>query len=151
MRTFILLGEEAIKHFNDKVWFALEKTILENQNGDIISWYNENDKVSTLLDMLSGWSDFIVLSNDDLIEIDENTKVGIQWKTPQEIVQEQIQIQEQIQSAGFNIVECGNCQETLLHRCGDTFIDCFCGKRMVLSDCPDLFYSGMENNSEFND
>ena len=72
-------------------------------------------------------------------------------KTSFEIVERQIELQEKIQSAGFNIVECGHCGTVLLHEAGDESIDCFCGHNMALSDCPDLYYSGMENNAEFND
>lgn len=72
-------------------------------------------------------------------------------KTKQEIVLQQIHLQEKIQSAGFNIVECGHCGTVLLHECGDDNIDCFYGNEMALSDCPDLYYSGMENNKEFED
>ena len=32
----------------------------------------------------------------------------------------------------------------------DEEINCFCGETMALSDCPDLYYDGMENNAEFN-
>ena len=67
-----------------------------------------------------------------------------------QIIEHQIYLQEKIQSAGFNIVECGNCGTVLLHELGDEKIDCFCGNKMDLSDCPDLFHSGMENNEEFN-
>ena len=70
-------------------------------------------------------------------------------KTKIEIVEHQIHLQEKIQSAGCNIVECGNCGTVLLHECGDEYVDCFCSKTIALSDCPDLFYSGMENNAEF--
>ena len=72
-------------------------------------------------------------------------------KTTQQKVLEQIELQEKIQSAGFNIVECGNCGTVLLHKCGDETIDCFCEHNMALSDCPDLYYDGMENNQEFNE
>lgn len=72
-------------------------------------------------------------------------------KTKQQIVLKQIELQEEIQSAGFNIVECGNCGSVLLHRVGKEKVNCFCGKKMALSDCPDLYYDGMENNSEFQD
>jgi hypothetical protein len=70
-------------------------------------------------------------------------------KNKREIVLRQIELQEKIQSAGFNIVECGNCGCVLLHECGDEQIDCFCGETMALSDCAELFYSGMETNAEF--
>ncbi len=69
--------------------------------------------------------------------------------TLRNIVIGQIKLQEEIQRAGFNIVECGNCGTPLLHRVGEEKIDCFCGT-MSLSDCPDLYYNGIENNSEFN-
>ena len=69
-------------------------------------------------------------------------------KTKKEIVERQIELQEQMQRAGLNVVECGNCGTVLLHETGDEDIDCFCGTRN-LSDCPDLYYSGIENNEEF--
>lgn len=72
-------------------------------------------------------------------------------KTKRQIVEHQIYLQEKIQSLGFNIVECGHCGTVLLHECGDEEIDCFCGHTMALSDCPDLYYSGMETNQEFNE
>ena len=71
-------------------------------------------------------------------------------KTKRQVAKHQIELQEKIQSAGFNIVECGNCGCVLLHESGDEKIDCLCGEVMDLSDCPDLWYSGMENNAEFN-
>ena len=71
-------------------------------------------------------------------------------KTNREIVEHQIYLQEKIQSAGFNVGTCGNCGTVLLHELGDEKTDCFCGNKMDLSDCPDLFHSGMENNEEFN-
>lgn len=71
-------------------------------------------------------------------------------KTNKEIVENQIKLQEEIQSAGFNVVECGNCGIVLLHRVGESFIECFCQREMDLSDCPDLYYRNQENNAEFN-
>ncbi len=65
------------------------------------------------------------------------------------IVLEQIELQEELQSKGFNVVECGNCGSILLHRTNQEKINCFCGTKDV-SDCPDLYYSGIENNEEFN-
>jgi hypothetical protein len=72
-------------------------------------------------------------------------------KTKKQIVERQIELQEKIQKAGFNIVECGICGTVLLHEIGEEEIDCFCDETMALSDCPDLYYSGIENNAEFND
>ena len=69
-------------------------------------------------------------------------------KTKIQIVEEQIELQNKIQSIGFNIVECGSCGTVLLHKCGDEKINCFCGEQ-DLSDCPDYWYTGMETNVEF--
>lgn len=70
--------------------------------------------------------------------------------TKRQIVEEQIRLQEKIQSAGFNIVTCGNCGSVLLHETGQDKINCFCGEQS-LSDCPDYWYEGMQNNNEFED
>lgn len=59
----------------------------------------------------------------------------------------QIAIQESIQSAGFNIVTCGNCGSVILHEIEDEEIDCpYCDSVLETSDCPDYFYTGMENS-----
>ena len=79
MKTFILVGEQAIIDFDNRDWETLEKLILGNQNGDIIAWDKETDRVDTLLDMLSGWNDFIELSEQDLKDIEANTKIEIEW------------------------------------------------------------------------
>jgi hypothetical protein len=70
-------------------------------------------------------------------------------KTKREIVIKQIELQEAIQSAGINVVYCGNCGTVLFHERNNEEIDCFCGHTMALSDCPDLYYPGIENNAEF--
>jgi hypothetical protein len=69
--------------------------------------------------------------------------------TKREVVLNQIHLQEKLQQAGFNIVECGNCGTVLIHKTGDETTHCFCGEEMDLCDCSDLYYSGMENNKEF--
>jgi len=71
-------------------------------------------------------------------------------KTNKQIVEHQIYLQEKIQSAGFNIVTCGNCDSIILHEVGDETIECFCGEEMALSDCPDYWYEGCQESSEFN-
>lgn len=66
----------------------------------------------------------------------------------QDVILNQIELQEKIQSVGFNVVECGHCGTVLIHELGEYKIHCFCGEKS-LSDCPDLYYSGLENNKEF--
>ena len=74
-------------------------------------------------------------------------------KTKKQIALEQIQIQSDMQSAGFNIVTCGSCGSILLHLIRgineSNLIDCFCGQTMSLSDCPDYWYEGLELSKEF--
>ena len=79
MKTFILVGEQAVSRFNNQDWEQFEEIILEDFDGDIIAWDKEADSTSTLLNMLSGWNDFIELSEQDLKDIEANTKIEIEW------------------------------------------------------------------------
>ena len=72
-------------------------------------------------------------------------------KTKREIAENQIRIQEKMQSAGFNVVTCGNCGSILLHETEDETIECFCGQEMDLSGCPDYWYEGCQDSAEFNE
>lgn len=60
-------------------------------------------------------------------------------------IREQIRLQEEIQSkANINIVDCGHCGSTFLHKRHLEEIECpFCERVMDQSDCPDLFFNGM--------
>ena len=71
--------------------------------------------------------------------------------TKREIAENQIRIQEKMQTAGFNIVTCGNCGTILLQEISDETIECFCGHDMDLSDCPDYWYEGCQDSVEFNE
>ena len=79
MKTFILLGEKVILDFENQDWKALENSVLEDFNGDLIAWDKETDNVSELLEQLRGWNDFIELSEQDLKDIEANTKIEIEW------------------------------------------------------------------------
>ena len=79
MKTYILLGEKAILDFENQDWKVLENSVLEDFNGDLIAWNKETDEVSELLEQLSGWNDFIELSEQDLKDIESNTKIEILW------------------------------------------------------------------------
>lgn len=79
MKTFILVGEIVVSLFQHADWSLLEKAILEQNRGDIISWNRETDDVSELLEQLRGWNDFIELSQQDLRDIEANTKIEIEW------------------------------------------------------------------------
>jgi hypothetical protein len=70
-------------------------------------------------------------------------------KSKREIVLNQIELQSKMQSKGLNLVTCGNCDSVLIHEVNQATIDCFCGNNVHLLDCPDLYYSGLENCKEF--
>jgi hypothetical protein len=72
-------------------------------------------------------------------------------KTKRELAIEQIELQEKMQRAGINLVTCGNCGAILLHSTEQEEIECFCGRKMDLSDCPDYWYEGCQDNAEFED
>lgn len=78
MNTYILVGEVAVNHFNNEDWKELEESILECNSGDVIAWDNATDHVSTLLNMLNNWDNFIELSKEDLDKIEQNTKIEIE-------------------------------------------------------------------------
>ena len=68
--------------------------------------------------------------------------------TFKELAIQQIKLFERVQAeAKINIVNCGNCGDTILHEIGETEITCVgCSQTMDVSDCPDLWYDGMEIN-----
>ena len=79
MKTFILVGEQAITNFQEENWSDFQADVLMDYRGDIISWNKETDEVSELLEQLRGWNDFIELSEQDLKDIEANTKIEILW------------------------------------------------------------------------
>ena len=78
MKTFILVGEKAITNFQEENWSDFQADVLMDYRGDIISWNKETDEVSELLEQLRGWNDFIELSEQDLKDIEANTKIEIE-------------------------------------------------------------------------
>ena len=79
MKTYILVGESAVNHFYNENWSELQASILMDNTGDLIAWNKETDDVSELLEQLRGWNDFIELSEQDLKDIESNTKIEIKW------------------------------------------------------------------------
>lgn len=79
MKTFILAGEQAITNFQEESWSDFQADVLMDYTGDIIAWNKETDGISELLEQLRGWNDFIELSEQDLKDIEANTKIEIIW------------------------------------------------------------------------
>jgi len=77
MLTYILVGEQAVNNFHNREWEDLNEIILDAFNGDIIAWNKEEDSIGELLEMLEGWDTFIELTKEDLLEIENNTKIEI--------------------------------------------------------------------------
>ena len=74
-------------------------------------------------------------------------------KTKRELAEKQIELQDRVIAlANINIVTCGHCGCVLLHERNDELIECACCKHELdQSDCPDLWYEGCQNNSEFDE
>ena len=79
MKIFILVGEQAITNFQEESWSDFQADVLMDYTGDIIAWNKETDDVSELLEQLRGWNDFIELSEQDLKDIEANTKIEVLW------------------------------------------------------------------------
>lgn len=87
----------------------------------------------------------------------KSIKISLEHRSTRDLIINQIKLQEEIQRrAKINIVECGSCGSTFLHKIKNLSIknhEITCPYCKFTSDpcgSPDLFYSGMENNSEFN-
>ncbi len=74
-------------------------------------------------------------------------------KTKRQLAEKQIELQNRVIAlANINIVTCGHCGSVLLHERNDELITCACCKHELdQSDCPDLWYEGCQNNSEFDE
>lgn len=69
------------------------------------------------------------------------------------LVIRQLELMDEIRVlSGINIVTCGNCGSVILHKTNlEETVSCHdCGRDMDLSDCPDLFYTGMEESKIYN-
>jgi hypothetical protein len=73
--------------------------------------------------------------------------------TKRQLAEKQIELQNRVLAlASINIVTCGNCGSVLLHDRMDDEIECACCKSVMdICDCPDLWYEGCQNNSEFDE
>ena len=73
--------------------------------------------------------------------------------TKRQLAEKQIELQERVIAlANINIVTCGHCGSVLLHELNDKPIECACCKHELdQCDCPDLWYEGCQNNSEFDE
>jgi hypothetical protein len=69
------------------------------------------------------------------------------------LAEQQLKLMDEVRAkADINLVTCGQCGTLLLHKNNDTSIICFgCKNEMDLSDCPDYWYEGCIENSEFDD
>lgn len=75
-------------------------------------------------------------------------------KTKRELVIEQLSLMDEIVGqANVNIVTCGHCGTVNLHKvkpisANPQLITCYeCKHELDVCDCPDLFYTGMENSA----
>ena len=73
--------------------------------------------------------------------------------TKRQLAEKQIELQNRVIAlANINIVTCGNCGSVLLHELNDKPIECAsCKHELDQCDCPDLWYEGCQDNSEFDE
>lgn len=68
-----------------------------------------------------------------------------------ELVRAQIELFNQIQIKGFNIVTCNVCDAILIHKVGEESVKCFsCLANLNLNYCTDYWVTGEENSEQFN-
>lgn len=74
-------------------------------------------------------------------------------KSRRDLVIQQVELMDEIKAkANINLVTCGHCGSVILYSMLDSSIVCYdCKREMDLCDCPDLFYSGMENSSLYDE
>lgn len=75
-------------------------------------------------------------------------------KSKRELVINQIELMNHIRTyANVNIVTCGHCGSVILHETDlEGTLTCYdCKSEMDLSDCPDLFYTGMEDSAMYDE
>lgn len=66
--------------------------------------------------------------------------------------QAQEDYQLEMQALGFNLVDCGSCGSTFLHRTRHEELECpFCDFRSEPCDFPDHFHVGFSESAEFDD
>jgi hypothetical protein len=80
-------------------------------------------------------------------------KTNTETMTKRELAEKQIELQGRVIAlANVNIVTCGHCGCVLLHELNDELIECAsCKHELAQCDCPDLWYEGCQNNSEFDE
>ena len=67
-----------------------------------------------------------------------------------ELLAKQTDLQHEMQKAGLNLVDCGNCGSTLIHETHEGDITCpYCEYTSEPADFPDHFYEGFEQSAEF--
>ncbi len=73
--------------------------------------------------------------------------------TKRQLAEKQIELQNRVIAlANINIVTCGHCGSVLLHELNDKPIECAsCKHELDQCDCPDLWYEGCQDNSEFDE
>lgn len=100
-------------------------------------------------------NNFIVKNENDSEEFSFDTEEEVIFHLDslsnsykEEKVKRQIELQNKIQSAGYNIVNCCDCGSIVLHECNEEdLIDYpYCDKIVAKHDCPDYLYEGLELN-----
>ena len=79
MKYYVLAGKSGARAFENEEWDLLEDFILE-ESSEIFAWDADNQTFQSLLNMLTGWEEFIQLSDEGIKRIEQNTNIIIDWK-----------------------------------------------------------------------
>jgi len=61
-----------------------------------------------------------------------------------EFLQKQIELQEEIQKQGINLISCSHCDTILFHKTETIEFNCWaCNHKLYPNDCEDFYYTGM--------
>jgi hypothetical protein len=67
-------------------------------------------------------------------------------------IEEQVTLQSEMQRHGLNLIECGGCNAVLFHRrrLNTSIVVCpHCEKKNYTDECADVYYEGMETQTQF--
>ena len=79
MTHYILAGSTPIKHYFDNEFNEIVKSINQG-DGTIISYTQQENNLNLLLGILNGWRDFIIISESEVEKIKRETDLEIEIK-----------------------------------------------------------------------
>lgn len=150
-QTFAYVKEKSIYVTkNGKTDFLVNLVIYNEELFKIICNYINNDNLKELYDFLQNYTKCTSEEYEHITNCISKFFKDPNNLAKRDICLKQIEIQEKIQAAGFNIVNCCDCGSVVLVDSKENTVNCLCGEVNDPHDCSDFYYRGLENNEEFN-